>query len=65
MMRYNDPKAYVEEHHHFPAKFSGEGAKCLLNRVEYQRKRLKNKKVLFLTLCTERSGEHTGGKKTN
>ena len=43
MMRYNDSKAYVEEHHHFPAKFSGEGAKCLLNRVEYQRKRLKNR----------------------
>ena len=68
-MCYNEPKAYVGEYHHFPAKSSGEGAKYLLNRVKYQRKGLKNglmteeQKVLFLTLCAERSGEHTGGRK--
>lgn len=66
---YEALKAYIEEHHHLPAKDSGMNAKYLLNWVKYQRKRMKaglisnEQKVMLEALLQSRSTEHTGGRK--
>lgn len=40
LANYEALKAYIEDHHHLPAKDSGMNAKYLLNWVKYQRKRM-------------------------
>lgn len=69
MVNYEALKAYIEKHHHLPAKDSGLNAKYLLNWVKYQRKRMKanlmneEQKGMLETLLASRSDEHTGGRK--
>lgn len=69
VVRYEQLKVYIEDHHHLPAKDSGLNAKYLLNWVKYQRKRMKCglmnevQKNLLNTLLESRSTEHTGGRK--
>lgn len=69
VVRYEQLKAYIEDHHHLPAKDSGLNAKYLLNWVKYQRKRItagampEEQKVMLESLLDSRSTEHTGGRK--
>ena len=62
MMHYNELKAYVAVHHHFPVRHT-----TLNNWVRYQRKRIKagtlpeDLRLLFEDLAASRSTEHTGG----
>ncbi|MBQ0016864.1 MAG: helicase associated domain-containing protein [Bacteroidales bacterium] len=69
MANFEALKAYIEEHHHLPAKSSGRNAKYLLNWVKYQRKRMKSglmseaQQRLLMALLDSRSNEHTGGRK--
>jgi len=64
MTNYEALKAHVAETGHFPNKHT-----LLCNWVKYQRKRLKSGLMteeqmrLFLKLCEQRSGEHTGGRR--
>lgn len=64
MMHYNELKAYVAVHHHFPVRHT-----TLNNWVRYQRKRIKagtlpeDLRLLFEDLAASRSTEHTGGEK--
>lgn len=65
MMHYNELKAYVAVHHHFPVRHT-----TLNNWIRYQRKRIKagtlpeEQKRLFEELAASRwMEEHTGGRK--
>ena len=65
MMHYNELKAYVAVHHHFPDKHT-----TLNNWVRYQRKRIKagtlpeEHRILFEELAASRHlDEHTGGRR--
>ena len=65
MMYYNELKAYVAEHHHFPVRHT-----TLNNWIRYQRKRIKagtlSEKLclLFEELAASRHlDEHTGGRR--
>lgn len=66
---YEALKAYIDKHHHLPAKDSGMNAKYLLNWCKYQRKRMKagliskEQKAMLEALLQSRSTEHTGGRK--
>ena len=69
LANYEALKAYIEEHHHLPAKNAPLGAKYLLNFAKYVRKTIKEgtcdewKKEMFESLMAERHlDEHTGGK---
>lgn len=68
MMHYNELKAYVAEHHHFPDKHKVE-SRGLLNWAKYNRKKIKagtlpeDQRILFQSLEASRSSEHTGGRK--
>lgn len=69
VVRYEQLKAYIEDHHHLPAKDSSLNAKYLLNWVKYQRKRIKaetmpeEQKVLLEALLATRRNEHPGGRR--
>lgn len=64
MMHYEELKAYVEEHHHFPVLHT-----TLNNWIRYVRKKIKagtlaeDQRVLFEELAASRSTEHTGGRR--
>ena len=68
-LKYEELKAYIEEHHHLPPKGAPLGVKYLLNWMKYQRKRMKaglmseEQIELLETLLDSRSSEHTGGRK--
>ncbi len=68
MMHYNELKAYVSVHRHFPDKHKVE-FRGLLNWAKYQRKKIKEgtlddeKRELFESLLATRSTEHTGGRR--
>lgn len=65
MMHYEELKAYVEEHHHFPVRHT-----TLNNWIRYVRKKIKagtlpeEHKQLFEELAASRwMDEHTGGRR--
>lgn len=65
MMHYNELKAYVAVHHHFPVRHT-----TLNNWIRYQRKRIKAGTLpeelclLFKELVASRHlDEHTGGRR--
>ena len=65
MMHYNELKAYVAVHHHFPVRHT-----TLNNWIRYQRKRIKagalpeEQRLLFEELAASRHlDEHTGGRR--
>lgn len=65
MMHYNELKAYVAVHHHFPVRHT-----TLNNWIRYQRKRIKAGTLpeelclLFKELAASRHlDEHTGGRR--
>lgn len=68
MMHYNELKAYVAVHHHFPDKHKVE-FRGLLNWAKYTRKKIKagtldnEKRGMFESLLATRSTEHTGGRR--
>lgn len=68
MMHYNELKAYVALHHHFPDKHKVE-CRGLLNWAKYTRKKIKagtlpeEQRLLFEALEASRSNEHTGGRR--
>lgn len=69
MMHYNELKAYVEVHHHFPDKHKVE-FRGLLNWAKYVRKKIKagtlpeEQRQLFEELATSRHlNKHTGGRR--
>ena len=70
MMHYNELKAYVAVHHHFPDKHKVE-FRGLLNWAKYTRKKIKvgtlpeEQRLLFEELAASRSTEHTGGRRKN
>lgn len=71
MKHYEELKAYVEEHHHFPDKHKVE-FRGLLNWAKYTRKKIKagtlpeGQKRMFEELAASRwMDEHTGGRKKN
>ena len=71
MMHYNELKAYVAVHHHFPDKHKVE-FRGLLNWAKYIRKKIKagtlpeEQCLLFEELAASRHlDEHTGGRKKN
>lgn len=61
-------QAYILEHHHLPDKHRIEH-RGLLNQVKYIRKKIKEgkleeeKRLQFEALLSERSSEHTGGRR--
>ena len=65
MMHYNELKAYVEVHHHFPDKHKVE-FRGLQNWAKYTRKKIKagtlpeEQRLLFEEL---EASEHTGGRR--
>ena len=69
MMHYNELKAYVAVHHHFPDKHKVE-FRGLLNWAKYTRKKIKvgtspeRQRLLFEELADSRHlNEHTGGRR--
>ena len=71
MMHYNELKAYVAVHHHFPDKQKVE-FRGLLNWAKYTRKKIKAgdltavQRLLFEELAASRHlDEHTGGRRKN
>ena len=69
MMHYNELKAYVAVHHHFPDKHKVE-FRGLLNQVKYARKKVKEGKLsdeqvreLEEILNLRHLDEHTGGRR--
>lgn len=70
MMHYNELKAYVAVHHHFPDKHKV-GFRGLLNWAKYTRKKIKagmlpeEQRLLFEELEACRLTEHTGGEGRN
>ena len=69
MMHYNELKAYVAVHHHFPDKHKVE-FRGLLNWAKYTRKKIKaetlpeEQRLLFEELAASRNlDEHTGGRR--
>ena len=69
MMHYNELKAYVAVHHHFPDKHKVE-SRGLLNWAKYTRKKIKagtlpdEQRLLFEELAATRHlDEHTGGRR--
>ena len=69
MMHYNELKAYVAVHHHFPDKHKVE-FRGLLNWAKYTRKKinsgplLEEQRLLFEELAASRHlDEHTGGRR--
>ena len=67
MKHYNELKAYVAVHHHFPDKHKVEFRE-LLNWAKYIRKKIKagtlpgEQRLLFEALEASWSNEHTGGR---
>lgn len=67
MKHYNELKAYVSVHRHFPDKHKVE-FRSLLNWAKYTRKKIKagtlpeEQRLLFEALEASRSDEHTGGR---
>lgn len=61
----------MTEYHHLPPKNAPLDAKYLLNRVKYQKKRMKagmmtdEKKAMLECLLSSRSTAHTGRRKKN
>lgn len=61
-------QAYILEHHHLPDKHRIEH-RGLLNQLKYIRKKIKEgkleeeKRLQFEALLSERSSEHTGGRR--
>lgn len=68
MIHYNELKAYVAVHRHFPDKHKVE-FRGLLNWAKYTRKKIKagtqdnEKREIFESLLATRSTEHTGGRR--
>lgn len=70
MMHYNELKAYVAVHHHFPDKHKVE-FRGLLNWAKYTRKKINAgtspevQRLLFEELEASRSTEYTWGRRKN